>query len=137
MVNQNTCCKEVTDCIASTGNLSMEHKCHKKRSLFVSGKYLNSALTCTYFSDDNSYKICNFCSLLFSKHSKQKMEVKSELDNFKNKSIEHTLLSHLDKKLESNSGYLKKSYRNCQYNNQYKREVDLTFNILLMIIDQK
>ena len=137
-VNRNACCNEVTDCIASFNNLLfLEHKCHKKRSLFVSSKYLNSALICISFNDDQSYKICNICHLRLLKHSKEKVEVKSEIDNFKNKSIEHTLLSHLDKKLESNSGYLKKSYRNCQYENRYKREVDLAFNILIMIIDQK
>ena len=95
----------------------MEHKCHKKISSFVSSKYLNSALNCTYFNDNNSYKTCNFCSLLFSNHSKEKVEVKSELNNFKIKSVEDTLLTHLDKEIESNTRYLTKSYQNFKYKN--------------------
>ena len=95
-VNRNACCNEVTDCIASFNNLLfLEHKCHKKRSCFVSGKYLNSALSCICFNDDQLYKICNICHLRLLKHSKEKVEVKSELDNFKIKSIEHILLSSI------------------------------------------
>ena len=103
----------------------------------MSGKYHNLTLRYSSFNAEKSFKMYNFYSLQLLKHSNQNVKVKNEIDHFKVQSIDYTLQLKLDTNLKEDICYLKKSYQECLYNNQYKGEIELAFDVLVMVIYQK